>query len=181
MQPVMDCFEKWNVTHSGAMTFANSPKHIHLYRKFGYHPRFLIPVLSKKIESPHVDFDSEFTWARYSEFKENKEKYVKGCTHVTNTVYPDLDLSLEIKAVDEMKFGETVLLFDENKEVAGFAICHCGSDTEAGNEKCYIKFGAAKVNSDAKDIFRNLLSACEELATSKRTFYSDWWCQCWAL
>ena len=48
MEPVVRCFEKWGVIHSGAMTFANSPKHINLYRKFGYHPRFLIPVMSKK-------------------------------------------------------------------------------------------------------------------------------------
>ena len=48
MEPVVKCFEEWSVTHSGAMTFANSPKHIRLYRKFGYHPRFLIPVMSKK-------------------------------------------------------------------------------------------------------------------------------------
>jgi len=49
MEPVMRCFEEWKVTHSGAMTFANSPKHINLYRKFGYHPRFLIPFMSKKM------------------------------------------------------------------------------------------------------------------------------------
>ena len=48
MEPVMKCFEEWKVTHSGAMTFANSLKHINLYRKFGYHHRFLIPVMSKK-------------------------------------------------------------------------------------------------------------------------------------
>jgi hypothetical protein len=27
MEPVMRCFEEWKVTHSGVMTFANSPKH----------------------------------------------------------------------------------------------------------------------------------------------------------
>ena len=168
MWPVIKCFEKWNVTHSGAMTFANSPKHIHLYQKFGYHPRFLIPVMSKKIESASVSSESEFAWARYSECKDDRDKYLEECAQVTNTVYPDLDLRLEIKAVDKMNFGETVLLFDENKEVEGFAICHCGADTEAGNEKCYIKFGAVKANSDAKSNFVNLLRTCEELTASKR-------------
>ena len=167
MEPVMKCFEEWEVTHSGAMTFANSPKHINLYRKFGYHPRFLIPVMSKKIKSKSIPSNSKFTWSRYSECKENHDKYLEGCNQVANTVYPGLDLELEIKAVNKMNYGETVILFNENKEIAGFAICHCGMNTEAGNEKCYIKFGTVKANSDAQSNFMNLLKACEELAVAK--------------
>jgi len=167
MEPVMRCFEEWKVTHSGAMTFANSPKHISLYRKFGYHPRFLIPVMSKKIESRSVTLNSKFTWAKYSECKESQDKYLEGCNQVTNTVYPGLDLELEIKAVNKMNYGETVILFDENIEIAGFAICHCGINTEAGNDKCYVKFGAVRANSDAQSNFMNLLKACEELTIAK--------------
>jgi len=167
MEPIMRCFEEWKVTHSGAMTFANSPKHINLYKKFGYHPRFLIPVMSKKMESKSVTSNSKFTWLRYSESKENHDKYLEGCNQVTNTIYPGLDLELEIKAVDKMNYGDTVILFDENKEIAGFAICHCGINTEAGNDKCYIKFGAVNANSEAQSNFMNLLKACEELSVSK--------------
>ena len=167
MEPVMGCFEDWDVTHSGAMTFANSPKHINLYRKFGYHPRFLIPFMSKKIESQTIIPNSKFTWAKYSECKENHDKYLEGCNQVANTVYPGLDLELEIKAVDKMNYGETVILFDESKEITGFAICHCGINTEAGNDKCYVKFGTVKSNSDSQSNFMNLLKACEELAIAK--------------
>jgi GNAT superfamily N-acetyltransferase len=167
MKPVMKCFEEWKVTHSGAMTFANSPKHINLYRKFGYHPRFLIPVMSKKIESKSVTSNSKFTWSSYSECKENQDKYLEGCNQVANTVYTGLNLELEIKAVNKMNYGETVILFDENKEITGFAICHCGIDTEAGNDKCYVKFGTVKANSYSQSNFMNLLKACEKLAIAK--------------
>ena len=167
MEPVMRCFEEWRVTHSGAMTFANSPKHIKLYRKFGYHPRFLIPFLSKKIEPKTISSNSKFTWVMYSERKEEQDNYLEGCSKVTDTVYPGLDLELEIKAVNKMNYGETIILFDENKEIAGFAICHCGSDTEAGNDKCYVKFGVVKINSDSQSNFMNLLNACQEFAISK--------------
>lgn len=167
MEPVLRCFEKWNVTHSGAMTFANSPKHINLYRKFGYHPRFLIPFMSKKIKPKTISSNSRFTWSKYSECNEDQDMYLKGCSQVANTVYPGLNLELEIKAVNKMNFGETVILFDEDKEIAGFAICHCGTNTEAGNDKCYVKFGAVKANSDAQSNFVNLLNACEELAVTK--------------
>ena len=167
MEPVMRCFEKWKVTHSGAMTFANSPKHINLYRKFGYHPRFLIPFMSKRIESQIIIPNSKFTWAKYSEYNENQDKYLDGCKQVANTVYPGLDLELEIKAVNKMNYGETVILFDEKREIVGFEICHCGINTEAGNDKCYVKFGAVKSNSNAQGNFMNLLKACEELAITK--------------
>ena len=167
MEPVMRCFKKWKVTHSGAMTFANSPKHINLYRKFGYHPRFLIQFMSKKIESQTIIPSSKFTWAKYSEYDENQDKYLEVCKQVANTVYPGLDLKLEIKAVDKMNLGETVILFDAKKEMVGFAICHCGINTESGNDKCYVKFGAVKSNSNAQDNFMNLLKACEELAITK--------------
>jgi GNAT superfamily N-acetyltransferase len=167
MEPVMKCFEEWNVTHSGAMTFANSPKHINLYRKFGYHPRFLIPFMSKKIEPKSIITNTKFTWAKYSECKEDQDKYLDGCKQVANTIYPGLDLELEIKAVNKMNLGETIIMFNEKKEIAGFAICHCGINTEAGNDKCYVKFGAVKSNSDAQSNFVNLLNACEELAVAK--------------
>jgi len=167
MEPVMRCFEEWKVTHSGAMTFANSPRHINLYRKFGYHPRFLIPVMSKKIESKPITLDSKSTWIKYSECKKNQDKYLDGCKKVANTIYPRLDLGLEIKTIDKMNYGETVILFDENKGIAGFAVCHCGINTEAGNDKCYVKFGAVNVDSEAQSNFKSLLKACEELASAK--------------
>ena len=167
MESVVRCFEQWGVTHSGAMTFANSPKHINLYRKFGYHPRFLIPVMSKKIEPESIHSNSKYSWLRYSEFKENQEKYLEMCRQVTDTIYPGLDLELEIKAVDKMNLGDTIILFDDSKEIIGFAICHCGINTEAGDDKCYVKFGAVKTNSDSQRNFTNLLNACEEFTISK--------------
>ena len=167
MEPIMRCFEEWKVTHSGAMTFANSPKHIKLYRKFGYHPRFLIPFMSKKIEPKTNPSNSKSTWVRYSEYKEEQDKYLKGCSQVANTVYTGLNLELEIKTVNKMNYGETVILFDENKKIAGFAICHCGPNTEAGNDKCYVKFGAVRADSYAQENFVNLLNACEELTVTK--------------
>lgn len=145
----------------------HSPKHINLYRKFGYHPRFLIPVMSKKIASETTISDSRLAWAAYSECRESQDEYLDGCRQVADTVYPGLDLELEIKAVEKMSLGETVILFDENKEISGFAICHCGTNTEAGNGRCYVKFGAVKVDSNSQNNFMNLLKACEELVVKK--------------
>ncbi len=45
----MDIFEKWGVREAGLFTFAHSPKHIGLYQKFGFWPRFLTAVMSKNV------------------------------------------------------------------------------------------------------------------------------------
>src|SRR5690349_17082231 len=50
MQPVMECFQRWNVTHSGLFTFAHSAKHLSLYQKFGFWPRFLTALMSKPLQ-----------------------------------------------------------------------------------------------------------------------------------
>src|SRR5262245_16665413 len=36
LRPVMECFEEWKVTLAGLYTFAESPKHIALYQKYGF-------------------------------------------------------------------------------------------------------------------------------------------------
>src|SRR5215831_6907003 len=51
MQPVMKCFERWKVTHAGLYTFAESPKHIALYQRYGFYPRFLTAIMSKPVDS----------------------------------------------------------------------------------------------------------------------------------
>ena len=40
-----DAFERWGVSHAGLFTFAESPKHVHLYGKFGFYPRFLTALM----------------------------------------------------------------------------------------------------------------------------------------
>lgn len=50
MEPIMELFAKWKTRHIGLFTFAQSSKHIHLYYKFGFWPRFLTKIMSKPIE-----------------------------------------------------------------------------------------------------------------------------------
>ena len=47
--PTLDLFEKWGVREAGLYTFAHSPKHIGLYQKFGFWPRFLTALMSKDV------------------------------------------------------------------------------------------------------------------------------------
>ncbi|HXG36428.1 MAG TPA: GNAT family N-acetyltransferase, partial [Dehalococcoidia bacterium] len=58
MQPIMDTFARRNLTHSGLFTFGQSPKHLHLYQKFGFWPRYLTAIGQKEVgqAAPAVEF-----------------------------------------------------------------------------------------------------------------------------
>ena len=163
MEPVIECFHAWGVQHAGLFTFAHSPKHIGLYQKYGFWPRFLTAVMSK----PVAPGTSPGSWSRYAELPEREQAVcLRACRTVTEALYPGLDVEREIRAVHAQALGDTVLLW-EDQELIGFAVCHCGPGTEAGHEKCYIKFGAVLPGPTAEARFTRLLDACEALATAR--------------
>jgi GNAT superfamily N-acetyltransferase len=163
MEPVMECFEKWGTKHAGLFTFAHSQKHIGLYQKFGFYPRFLTSIMSKPVEPT----GRASQWTRFSEASTSEQAAILDtCRELTDGIYEGLDVGREIRAVADQKLGETVLLWNDAK-LAGLAVCHTGAETEAGSGVCYIKFGAARPSADARQNFNCLLDACEELARSQ--------------
>jgi GNAT superfamily N-acetyltransferase len=165
LAPTMDLFDAWGVTHAGLFTFASSTKHINLYQKFGFWPRFLTSLMSLPVEQKPPA--GRRKWLRFSDLSESeKEECVQACRELTNSIYDGLDLAREIRAVDNQKLGDTLLTWDSGK-LAGFAICHVGAGTEAGSGKCYIKFGAVQSGQDSALLFRRLLEACREFAYSR--------------
>jgi len=46
LAPTMDFFDRWDIAAAGLFTFPHSPKHIALYQKYGFSPRFLTPVMA---------------------------------------------------------------------------------------------------------------------------------------
>ena len=49
MEPVMECFDTWGNRHLGLFTFSHSPKHLELYRRYGFWPRFLTAIMKKQV------------------------------------------------------------------------------------------------------------------------------------
>lgn len=84
---------------------------------------------------------------------------MQACRALSDRIHPGLDLSSEIEALKAQDLGELVLLQDE-AELVGFAVMHCGAATEAGSGTAYVKFGAAR---DAAS-FGRLLKAAESTA-----------------
>lgn len=108
LAPVMDCFDAWGTQHAGLYTNPNSPKHLGLYQKFGFWPRFLRPIMSRNISAePDMDFE-RFSMLDSSE----QDSAISECGALTHTVFDGLDLRLEIRSVAAQSLGETLLIRD---------------------------------------------------------------------
>jgi GNAT superfamily N-acetyltransferase len=163
MEPILECFARWGTAHAGLFTFAQSQKHVGLYQKFGFWPRFLTAILSKPVRSAGAHSD----WTRFSEIPEaDRKTTLEAARRLTGGVYEGLDVSLEILAVATQQLGDSVLLWDD-AGLAGLAICHCGPGSEAGSGSCYVKFGAVRSSPTAATLFADLLDACEDLASQR--------------
>lgn len=154
LEETVGVFERWGVRHSGLYTFSNSPKHVGLYQKFGYWPQYLTAVMKK---TPEAAGDRA---ARFSDLNEAaRERALQEARVLTNGISAGLDLSDEIRALQEQGAGDTLLVLTGGA-LDGFAVCHTGPGSEGGSEACYVKFGAARSGSE----FDRLLAACESFA-----------------
>ncbi|NEW37611.1 GNAT family N-acetyltransferase [Nocardia cyriacigeorgica] len=161
MEPVMERFAAWSSTHLGLFTFAQSPKHLELYRKFGFWPRHLTAIMRKPVQRTQPAPG----WMAYSELSGAEDPTVLSmCRSLTDEVYEGLDLSGEIARTRTC--GETVLIMD-GWSVSGLAVCHLGAGTEAGDDVCLVKFGAVRPGPGAAERFERLLDACEDLAAER--------------
>jgi len=164
LEPAMDLFTKWSTTHEGLFTFAHSPKHIALYRKFGFLPRFLTAVMSKAVGSVRAGVE----FSKFSDVSANdRAGCLKACRELTGEIYPGLDLQREIVAVEAQLLGDTIFVCD-NTHLVGLAVCHRGPGTEAGSGVCYVKFAAVRPGPAEHELFGRLLDSCEALAASKQ-------------
>src|SRR5262249_40631955 len=130
--------------------------------KFGYWPRFLTALMSKTVENP-----APSNAVRFSKLNpEQREETVKACAELTGALYDGLDVRVDILSIHKQNLGDTILLWSGDK-LDAFAVCHCGTGTEAGTDICYVKFAAARPGADAARTFDHLLAACEDLAASR--------------
>lgn len=164
MEPIVDLFSQWGTTHAGLFTFPHSQKHVGLYQKFGFWPRFLTALMSKTVENKTSDAE----WSTFSKVPaDEREQIINACRQLTDSIYEGLDLTSEIAAVAKQNLGDTVLL-SKGDQLIGIAVCHYGAGTEAGSGTCYVKFGAVCPTATAEQDFERLLDACEQMAMNRK-------------
>jgi GNAT superfamily N-acetyltransferase len=159
LDETMPFFDRWEVTHAGLFTFPQSPKHLTLYRRYGFLPRFLTAVLSRSPAPLAGATSAAGEWSTAGDCPD-LEQVIAWCARVTDETYPGLDVAREIRATATQKLGDTVLTFGDG-EIDGFAVCHTGAGSEAGTGTCYVKFAAALPGPGAARRFTGLLTACE--------------------
>ena len=162
LDATMDLFAAWKTRHVGLFTFAQSAKHVGLYQKYGFWPRFLTAVMSAPVNP-----DARSGSTRMSGIgDQGLADVMTAVGELTDAVYPGLDLGREIEAVRAQRLGDTVLI-DDGAGLQGVAICHVGAGTEAGGGSCYVKFGAVRPGPGAERLFGQLIDACHELAVDR--------------
>jgi hypothetical protein len=153
MAPVLEAFDRWELRQAGLFTFPDSPKHVGLYQRHGFWPRFLTALTAKPVSSAAGEY-ATFSAGRVS---------LEAIRGLTNAVFPGLDLEREILACDAQQLGDTVIIEDD-AGLAGAAICHGGAGSEAGSGDCFVKFGAVRPGDSGA--FERLLDACETFAAT---------------
>jgi GNAT superfamily N-acetyltransferase len=162
LDATMDMFATWQTRHAGLFTFAQSAKHVGLYQKYGFWPRFLTAVMTSPVQP-----DSSQGSVRLSALDEaGRAGAMTAVRELTDAVYPGLDISLEIESVLAQGLGDTVLV-DDGAGLQGVAVCHVGAGTEAGSGACYVKFGAVRPGPGAERLFGLLIDACHTLAADR--------------
>jgi N-acetylglutamate synthase-like GNAT family acetyltransferase len=155
-------FDEWQTRHAGLFTFAQSAKHVALYQKYGFYPRFLTAVMSRPVQSRQMPAGC----SRFGELDDaQQQEAVRSSRTLTGALYPGLDLTEEIRDTHAQQVGDTVLV-EGTDGIAAFAVCHFGPKSEAGADNCFIKFGAVREGASAERDYLRLLDACEALAAA---------------
>jgi predicted N-acetyltransferase YhbS len=161
MEPVMQKFSEWKSAHLGLFTFSHSPKHVGLYQKYDFWPRYLTAIM---VRPTHGGTASATTaeWKFSGIPQSERVAVLKECRGVTSALYDGLDLTIEIDAIGQQHLGETVLLWNGSR-LEGFAACHIGPGTEAGSGACYVKFAAIRPGPEAASNYDRLMDGCDAL------------------
>ncbi|MFZ0422736.1 MAG: GNAT family N-acetyltransferase [Xanthobacteraceae bacterium] len=160
LEQMVAMFDRWGIRQAALFTFPQSPRHIGLYQKFGFWPRYLTPVMSKPVQRPqNAGVAPRFSTLTVAE----RATCLRHCAEITDRIFPGLDVRSEILSIDDQRLGETILISDRHG-LTGFAACHIGAGSEAGSGTLFVKFAAVRPGNEAPELFGRLLDACESVA-----------------
>jgi GNAT superfamily N-acetyltransferase len=166
LESTMIIFDQWGVRHTGLFTFPHSAKHVGLYQKFGYWPRYLTAVMTRTPGAWPLTQAASAPVLLSALKKSERGPAIESCRNLTNKIDKGLDLSGEIRAVLTQRTGDVVLTYTR-RVLDAFAVCLNGPGSEGGEKTCYVKFGAARSGLGAGERFEKLLEACEAFASSR--------------
>src|SRR5579862_9189465 len=103
LQATMKIFDKWALRHTGLFTFPHSAKHVALYQKFGYWPRYLTAIMTKTPQASPAPTPLALLSGLG---KGQREQAIQACTKLTHKIDKGLDLAGEIRAAIAQRTGD---------------------------------------------------------------------------
>src|ERR1700728_2716610 len=94
LEATMTIFDRWGVRHSGLYTFAQSAKHVGLYQKFGYWPRYLTAIMTR---TPEADVERAAPVLLLGLKRSQREEAIRACAKLTHKIDKGLDLTGEVR------------------------------------------------------------------------------------
>jgi GNAT superfamily N-acetyltransferase len=161
MEATIKTFDAWGLRQSGLFTFPHSAKHVGLYQKFGYWPRYLTAIMMR---TPEKCAKEPVLLSAMS--RSGREEAIETCGRLTGKIDKGLDLTSEIRAVLAQRTGD-ILVTHTRGALDAFAVCMNGPGSEGGEKVCYVKFAAARGGAGAGDRFSKLLDACDAFASAR--------------
>lgn len=162
LDATMQRFDEWRTPYRGLFTFAQSAKHVGLYQRYGFYPRFLTAIMGKPVAA-----SAAMRTERLSVLAPPaRDAAVRECAAISDAIFAGLDVGIDIAAAQAQQLGDTVLSRRDGA-LRGFAVCHVGPGTEAGSGVCYAKFAAVQPGADAGEDFVHLLDAIESYAAER--------------
>ena len=154
LEATITVFDRWGVRHTGLFTFPQIAKHVGLYQKFGYWPRYLTAIMTRTPEAnPASHAKPAHAPALLSALpKSQREQAIQACWKLTHKIHKGLDPTGEIRAVLAQGTGDVVLTYTRGV-LDAFAVCLNGPGSEGGETTCYVKFGVARGGARAGERF----------------------------
>jgi len=158
--PVLERLKALGARHIAFFTFAESTKHIALYQKFDFWPRFLTAIMTRPVD---VDAAPPAS-TRYSNIASADRAYwLDACRSLTTEVREGLDLTSEVHTAHSHGHGDAIFL-TEGSRILAVALCEYGRKSPAGGGSCLIRFAAVRPDLENEMRFGQLIAACGTLA-----------------
>jgi GNAT superfamily N-acetyltransferase len=161
--PVLERLSALGARHMALFTFAESTKHLALYQKFGFWPRFLAAIMTRSVAGGDTLIES----TRFSiVVGAEQANWLAACRELTTEVRDGLDLTAELRTAQSHGHGDTVFL-TEGSRVDAVAHCEYGPKSPAGAGSCLVRFAAVRPGPACEMRFAQLLNACDRLAANE--------------
>ena len=166
MAKMITYIDKHSFRLSGLFTHPQSPTHIRLYESFEFQMQQITAVMDKVVPPTSSLPDNASFFSTLDQI--DRKKVLAQCRAITNQIFPALDVTSEICAIERNKFGDTAFL-KSARGLEGFACLHQGTMSEAGSQQTLVKFAAIRPGNMIQTNFQELLAVCEGFAAARGT------------